>query len=113
MEGLRHASQAVDLDCTPLIEARLPKGSWPKATLVPLGDLACSQTAGGSGVAWSLIGAYILAGEIVTLREKDNSSWTAAMVQGARYHEEILKPIATSNHGGSERFESLILPRSN
>jgi hypothetical protein len=54
---------------------------------------------------------YILAGEVATLQEKDNLSCTAAVVQGAKIYEETLRPIGTSNHGDSERFESLIFPR--
>jgi 2-polyprenyl-6-methoxyphenol hydroxylase-like FAD-dependent oxidoreductase len=112
MEGLRHAPEADDLYCTPFMEVRLPKGSWSKGRVVLLGDSAYSQTAGGFGVTWSLVGAYILAGEIATLHEKDNSSWTPAVVKGAKSYEEIFRPIATANHGGSERFESLMFPRS-
>jgi hypothetical protein len=84
MEGLRHASEADDLYCIPSVEVRLPKGSWSKSRVVPLGDLAYSQTAGGFGVKWGLIGPYILAGEVATLHEKDNLSCTAAVVQGAK-----------------------------
>ena len=54
---------------------------------------------------------YILAGDVMTLVEKDNLSCTAAVVQGIKNYEEILRPIGTSNHGDSERFESLIFPR--
>jgi hypothetical protein len=49
--------KADDLYCTPFVEVRLPKGSWLKARVVPLGDLAYSQAAGGFGTKWGLIGA--------------------------------------------------------
>jgi hypothetical protein len=55
---------------------------------------------------------YILAGEVATLQENDNLSCTAAVVQGAKNYEEILRPVGTSNHGGSEMFECLIFPES-
>jgi 2-polyprenyl-6-methoxyphenol hydroxylase-like FAD-dependent oxidoreductase len=102
MEGLRTAPEADDLYCTPFEEVRLPKGSWSKGRVVLIGDAAHSQTAEGFGTTWGLIGAYILAGEIAALYEKDRSSPTAAVVRGAKNYEEKFRPIATAKHGGDE-----------
>jgi len=113
IDALKNSPEADDLYCTPFVEVRLPKGSWSKGRVVLLGDSAYSQTAGGFGCTWGMIGAYLLAGEIATLLAKNPSSPTAAVVQGAKNYEEIFRPIATSNHGGSERFESLMFPKSN
>jgi hypothetical protein len=79
---------------------------------VLIGDSAHCQTAGGFGCAWGLIGSYVVAGEIATLYEKDRSSLTVAVVQGAKNYEEKFRPIATAMHGSSQRVESLFFPRS-
>lgn len=112
MEALRHAPEADDLYCTPFEEVRLPKGSWCKGRVALIGDAAHGQAANGFGTTWGLVGAYVLAGEIATLYEKDKSSPTAAVVKGAKNYEEMFRPIVTSMHGGSEWFESLSSPRS-
>ncbi|KAF4626026.1 hypothetical protein G7Y89_g12138 [Cudoniella acicularis] len=113
MEGLRDAPEADDLYCTPFEEVRLPEGSWSKGRVVLIGDSAHSGTADGFGSTWGLIGSYILAGEIATLYEKDRSSPTAAVIQGAKNYEKKFRPIATAKHGsGSEWFESVMFPRS-
>lgn len=111
-EELRKSPEADDLYCTPFMEVRLPQGSWSKGRIVLIGDAAHSQTAGGFGITWGLIGAYLLAGEIATLHKKDASSWTPAVVQGAKNYEQIFRPIATANHGGTDRFAFLMFPRS-
>jgi 2-polyprenyl-6-methoxyphenol hydroxylase-like FAD-dependent oxidoreductase len=112
MEALRHAPEADDLYCTPFEEVNLPVGSWSKGRIVLLGDSAHGQTAGGFGCAWGLVGAYILAGEIATLYNKDSSLAAAAVVQGAKNYEERFRPIATAMHGARDRFGSLFFPRS-
>jgi 2-polyprenyl-6-methoxyphenol hydroxylase-like FAD-dependent oxidoreductase len=112
MEGLRHAPEADDLYCTPFEEVRLPKGSWSKGRVVLVGDSAYSQTAEGFGCTWGLIGSYILAGEIATLFEKDRSSPTAAVVQGAKNYEEKFRSVATAKHESPQWFEALMFPRS-
>ncbi len=113
IESLQHAPEADDLYCTPFVEVRLPKGTWSRGRVVLLGDSAYSQTAGGFGCSWGMVGAYVLAGEIATLLSNNPSSPTAAVIQGAKNYEDIFRPIATSNHGGSERFDSLMFPKSN
>ncbi|KAI0125415.1 hypothetical protein BJ170DRAFT_703455 [Xylariales sp. AK1849] len=111
MEGLRHAPEADDLYCTPFEEVRLD--SWSKGRVVLIGDSAHSQTAEGYGCTWGLVGSYVLAGEIATLYEKDRSSPTAAVVQGARNYEEKFRPIATAMHNGnSQFFDAVLSPRS-
>jgi 2-polyprenyl-6-methoxyphenol hydroxylase-like FAD-dependent oxidoreductase len=112
MEALRHAPEADDLYCTPFEEVRLPEGSWSKGRVVLIGDAAHSATANGFGTTYGLVGAYVLAGEIATLYEKDRSSPTAAILQGAKNYENIWRPIATAGHGGSQLFDSLASPRS-
>lgn len=112
MDALRHAPEADDLYCTPFEEVRLPPSSWSKGRVLLIRDAAHGHTADGFGTTWGLIGAYILIGAIVTLQEKDKSSLTAAVVQGAKNYEEKFRPIATTMHGGSRKFEALLLPRS-
>lgn len=112
MEALRHAPEADDLYITPFEEVRLPKGSWSKGRVVLIGDAAHSGGVNGYGTTWGLIGSYVLAGEIATLYEKDRSSPTAAVIQGAKNYEEKFRPIATAMHGGSKRMEDLLFPRS-
>ncbi|KIX94490.1 uncharacterized protein Z520_09876 [Fonsecaea multimorphosa CBS 102226] len=112
MDALRHAPEADDLYCSPFEEVRLPPGSWSKGRVVLIGDAAHSQTAGGLGSTWGLIGAYVLAGEIATLYKKDNSLPTAAVVQAAKTYEEKFRPAATATHGGSEGWGLLVFPRS-
>jgi len=113
MDSLRNAPEANDLYSTPFEEVRLPKGSWSKGRVALVGDAAHSQTAGGLGSTWGLIGAYILAGEIATLYEKDKSSPSAAILQAAKTYEEKFRPVATANHGGSGWSSSLFSPKSN
>jgi len=112
MEALRHAPEADDLYSTPFEVVKLPKGSWSKGRVVLIGDSAHSETAGGYGTTWGLVGAYILAGEIATLYRKDKSSPTAAVVQGAKNYEEKFRPIATAIQGGNQWIESISFPRS-
>ncbi|KAM5383707.1 hypothetical protein ACJZ2D_001696 [Fusarium nematophilum] len=112
MDALTNAPEADDLYSTPFVEVHLPVGSWSKGRVVLVGDAAHSATANGFGCTWGLVGPYILAGEIATLYNKDNSSATAAVIQGAKNYEEKFRPIATSMHGGSELFDSLTAPRS-
>ncbi|KAI8628556.1 FAD/NAD(P)-binding domain-containing protein [Xylariaceae sp. FL1651] len=112
MEALRNAPEADDLYCTPYEEVHLPKGSWSKGRVVLVGDAAHSATANGFGTTYGLVGSYILAGEIATLYEKDRSSPTAAIIQGAKNYEDKWRPVATANHGRSEWFESFSSPRS-
>ncbi|KAI6089620.1 hypothetical protein F4821DRAFT_230552 [Hypoxylon rubiginosum] len=111
-EALRTAPEADDLYCTPFEEVRLPKGSWSKGRVVLIGDAAHSATANGYGTTWGLIGAFILAGEIGNVYERDSPLSTAAIVQAAKSYEEKFRPIATAGHGGSQLFESLSAPRS-
>ncbi|KAG0649397.1 Monooxygenase CTB7 [Hyphodiscus hymeniophilus] len=113
MHELQHAPEADDLYATRMDEIHLPKGSWSKGRVVLLGDSAYCQTVGGLGATLSLVGAYVLAGEIASLYNKDGWSPTAAVVQGAKNYEERLCPIATAAQGGSKRGLSLLLPRSN
>jgi 2-polyprenyl-6-methoxyphenol hydroxylase-like FAD-dependent oxidoreductase len=110
MKSLRYAPEADDLYCTPIEEAQLPKGSWSKGRVVLIGDAAHASTANGCGCTWGLIRPYILAGEIATLLEKNNSSPAAAVIQGARDYEDKFRPIATVTHGRSHLFESLAFP---
>ncbi|KAI1772787.1 hypothetical protein F4818DRAFT_425596 [Hypoxylon cercidicola] len=111
-EALRTAPEADDLFCTPFEEVRLPEGSWSKGRVVLIGDAAHSATANGYGTTWGLIGAYILAGEIANLYERDRPLSTAAVMQAAKSYEEKFRPVATAGHGGSRLFESLSAPRS-
>jgi 2-polyprenyl-6-methoxyphenol hydroxylase-like FAD-dependent oxidoreductase len=110
MKSLRHAPEADDLYCIPIEEVQLPKGSWSKGRVVLIGDAAHALTANGHGYTWGLMGPYILAGEIATLLEKDNSLPVAAVIQGARDYEDKFRPIATVTHGRSHWFESLAFP---
>ncbi|TVY59633.1 Uncharacterized protein LSUE1_G010013 [Lachnellula suecica] len=112
MEALGQSPEADDLYCTPFVEVQLPTGSWSKGRVVLIGDAAHSGTADGYGSTWGLVGAYILAGEIATRLGKDELPMTAAVVEGADSYEEIFRPIATANHGGSEWFENISNPRS-
>lgn len=112
MEALLNAPEADDLYFSPIEEVQLPEGSWSKGRVVLLGDAAHCHTAGGYGCAWSLVGAYVLAGEIATLLKKDNVSSSTAVIQGAKNYEEKFRPIATSMHGGYEWFEDLLAPKS-
>ena len=111
-EALRHAPEANDLYCTPYEEVNLPPGSWSKGRVVLIGDAAHSSTANGYGTTWGLIGAYVLAGEIGTLLKRDNSSSTAAVMQGARNYETTFRPIATVGHGGRGLPASIASPTS-
>lgn len=112
MEALRHAPEADDLYCTPFEEVRLPQGSWSKGRVVLLGDSAHSQTAGGFGCTWGLVGAYVLAGELASLYAKDQSSPSAAVQAAAKAYEGKFRPIATSMHEGTRRWDSLLFPKS-
>jgi 2-polyprenyl-6-methoxyphenol hydroxylase-like FAD-dependent oxidoreductase len=112
MKELLESPQADDLYFRPFEEVRLPKQSWSSGRVVMIGDAAHSSTADGFGCTWSLVGAYILAGEIATMLEKDKSSTTAAVVQAAKNYEEKFRPISTAKQGGSQKFESLTFPRS-
>lgn len=112
MDALQNSPEADDLYYTPFEEVRLPKGAWSKGQIVLLGDAAYCSTAGGFGCSWSLIGAYILAGEIARLLDKDKSSPAVAVTQGAKNYEDIFRPIATSLHGGTQILDSLIFPKS-
>lgn len=98
-EALRHAPEADDLYCTPVVEVRLPKGSWSKGRVVLIGDAAHSSTADGFGTTWGMIGSYVLAGEIASLYGKGGQYSTAAVVEGLRNYEKKFRPIATANHG--------------
>jgi 2-polyprenyl-6-methoxyphenol hydroxylase-like FAD-dependent oxidoreductase len=109
IDALRHAPEADDLYSTPLFEVRLPKKSWSRGRVVLLGDAAQSETGGGMGCTWGLVGAYVLAGEIVRLHAKNKSSPTAAVVKGAQVYEEKFRPISTANHGGND---AMSFPRS-
>ncbi|KAI1766709.1 hypothetical protein GGR53DRAFT_484813 [Hypoxylon sp. FL1150] len=111
-EALRTAPEANDLYCTPFEEVRLPKGSWLKGRVVLIGDAAHSATASGYGTTWGLIGAFILAGEIANVYEKDSPLTTEVVTQAARNYEEKFRPVATAGHGGSQLFESIAAPRS-
>ncbi|KAI5859291.1 hypothetical protein GGS23DRAFT_586453 [Durotheca rogersii] len=111
-EALRHAPEADDLYCTPFEEVRLPQGGWSRGRVVLLGDSAYCQTAGGFGCTWSLVGAYVLAGEIATLRARAGVSRSEAVIQGAKNYEERFRPLATAGHGGAQIFDYLFLPRS-
>ncbi|KAL7791494.1 hypothetical protein V8C37DRAFT_416682 [Trichoderma ceciliae] len=112
MEALLHAPEADDLYCTQIEEVQLPRGSSSKGRVVLLGDAVHCHTAGGYGCAWSLVGAYMLAGEIATLFKKDNSQLATAIIQGANNYEEKFRPIATSMHGSYNWFEDLLAPKS-
>jgi len=112
MDALLHAPEADDLYCTPFQEVHLPKGSWSKGRVVLIGDAAHSATADGLGTTYGLVGAYVLAGEIATLYRKDPSSPSAAVIQGAKNYEEVWRPVATAGHGGSQRFDSIMNPKS-
>jgi 2-polyprenyl-6-methoxyphenol hydroxylase-like FAD-dependent oxidoreductase len=114
MEALRNAPEADDLYCTPFEEVQLPKGSWSRGRVVLIGDSAHSQTADGFGCSWGLIGPYILAGEIATLYEKNRSSPTVAVVEGAKNYEAKFRPVATAMHGslGQRVSDALLFPSS-
>ncbi|KAL6867052.1 hypothetical protein J3F83DRAFT_104804 [Trichoderma novae-zelandiae] len=112
MDALVHAPEADDLYITPIQEVHLPPGSWSKGRVVLLGDAAHCHTAGGYGCAWGLVGAYVLAGEIATLLQKDDVSPAAAIIQGAAKYEQTFRPVATSMHGGYEWFEDLLAPKT-
>jgi 2-polyprenyl-6-methoxyphenol hydroxylase-like FAD-dependent oxidoreductase len=112
LDGLRNAPEADDLYSTPMQEVRLPEGSWSKGRVVLLGDAAQCQTANGYGTTWGLVGAYVLAGEIASLYAKDQSSTTAAVVQGAKSYEQKFRPISTASHGGSQWIENFLSPKS-
>ncbi|KAI1329196.1 hypothetical protein F5Y16DRAFT_366990 [Xylariaceae sp. FL0255] len=112
MKGLLTAPQADDLYCTPYEEVRLPVGDWSKGRVVLIGDAAHSGTANGLGTSWSFVGSYILAGELATQVEKDNSLPTSAIVQAAKRYEEIFRPVATDGHGDSWKLTEWIAPRS-
>ena len=113
MHDLQHAPEADDLYATCLDEIRLPDGYWSKGQVVPLGDSAYCQTVGGLGVTLRLVGAYVLAGEIARLYEKDKSSPTAAVVQGARNYEEKLRTTTTLAQGNGSSSISKMLPETN
>lgn len=109
LEGLTTAG---DLYCTPIDQIRLPQGSWSQGRVALLGDAAYGHTAGGYGCAWSLVGAYILAGEITKLYKNSASSPTAAVVQGAKKYEEIFRPIATAPHRENLWLDRMLFPES-
>src|ERR1700760_2012097 len=113
MDALQHEPEADDLYITPFEEVRLPKGSWSNGRVVLIGDAAHSGGVDGYGTTWGLVGSYVLAGEIATLYKKDKSSPTIAVTQGAKSYEEKFRPIATAMHGGSERMEGLMFPKTN
>ncbi|RFU72318.1 hypothetical protein TARUN_9942 [Trichoderma arundinaceum] len=102
---------ADDLYFTRIEQVRLPKGLWSKGRVALLGDAAYGHTAGGYGCAWSLVGAYVLAGEVATLFQKNKSSPTAAVVQGARNYEEKFRPIATASQSGNPWLDSMLFPK--
>lgn len=112
IEALKHSKEADDLYCTPMEEVYLPVGFWSKGRVVLLGDAAHSHTANGYGTTWGLIGAYILAGEIATLYEKDKSSPTAAVIKGAQNYEERFRPVAGSQDGDTPWIDYFTFPRS-
>ncbi|KAM0542430.1 hypothetical protein ACHAPJ_012792 [Fusarium lateritium] len=109
MDALKSAPEADDLYSTPCQEVRLPPGSWSKGRVVAIGDAAHSHTANGFGTTWGIVGSYILAGEIATLYKQDP---TKAVVQGVKRYEDVFRPIATAQQGGSESFQSLFSPKS-
>lgn len=109
---LEALTAANDLYCTPIEQIQLPRGSWSRGRVALLGDAAYGHTASGYGCAWSLAGAYILAGEITTRYKNNRLSSTAAVVQGAKKYEEIFRPIATAPHGGNWWLDRMRIPKS-
>ncbi|KAI1325949.1 hypothetical protein F5Y16DRAFT_249921 [Xylariaceae sp. FL0255] len=113
MDGLLTDPEADDLYITPYEEVHLPVGSWSKGRVVCIGDAAHSGTANGYGTSWSLIGAYIMAGEIATRYEKDQSLPASAIIEATKKYEEIFRPIATMGHGkGNSWVGDFFHPRS-
>ncbi|KAF3911431.1 hypothetical protein ABW20_dc0104202 [Dactylellina cionopaga] len=111
MQGLRDGPESDDLYGTRLENVRLPIGSWSKGRVVLIGDSAYGQTADGRGCTRSLEGAYILAGEIAALYEKDKSAPGVAVIQGAKNYEERYRPMSTESFG-PKWIHSLLFPKS-
>lgn len=112
INALKHDKEADDLYITPMEEVILPKGSWSSGRVVLIGDAAHSHTANGYGTTFGLIGAFILAGEIATLLQKDGFSTTEAVVKGAQNYEERFRPMAGMGDGGTPWFDYFTFPKT-
>lgn len=109
---LKGLPESDDVYCTRIEQIRLPKGQWSSGRVALLGDAAYGHTAGGYGCAWSLIGSYMLAGEIAKLYNKNESSPTAAVIQGARNYETKFRPIISASQQGNLWLDNMFFPKS-
>lgn len=91
--------QATDLYVDQIATVRMPR--YSKGRVVLLGDAAWGGTLGGQGTPLAIVGAYVLAGELV--RGGDDA---------LQRFEQRMRPYATTCQKGAERVGSFFAPRT-
>lgn len=100
LQDLVKSPEAGDLYCQAMSQIRLPEGAWSRGRVVLLGDAAYCPAAigGGVGTSASLIGAYVLAGEIAKQwKEREGSPGSFSVEKSAKEYERIVRPFIAGN----------------
>jgi len=77
---------------------------YASGRVVLLGDAAWGGTLGGQGTPLAIIGAYVLAGELINARDD--------LALALTRYEAVMRPYATRCQKGAERVGSFFAPRT-
>ncbi|MEO8561298.1 MAG: hypothetical protein ABI601_04435 [bacterium] len=99
---LAHLDEASDLYVDQIGSIAIERYSSGRVVL--LGDAAYGGTLGGQGTPLAIVGAYVLAGELVAAQDDICAAF-------ARY-ETLLRPYATSGQEGAKNVGRFFAPRT-
>jgi 2-polyprenyl-6-methoxyphenol hydroxylase-like FAD-dependent oxidoreductase len=99
LEGL---ALATDVYCDTIARVDVP--TWWKGRVALLGDAACGATLTGMGTGTAVVGAYILAHEILNAGDDHETAFT-------RY-EALLRPYAQRGQAGARSAVGMLVPGS-
>ena len=98
LRDLKDSPMSDDLYSQHLTQIRLPEGAWSRGRVVLTGDAAYCASVGGNATTFAIVGAYILAGEIMKKWKESQYSLAKFNIEkAAKEYERIVRPLVKSS----------------